>query len=83
MVKSVFQVTSSYDQCYDNVLVQNNNLPSASKHCTESLDLLIRNDRQPEDLERIAMLAMNTRANPYHPNRHLNISNVADEETAL
>jgi len=76
-------VTSSYDQCYDNVLIQNNNLPAASRHCTESLDLLIRNDRQPEDLERSAMLAMNTTANPYQTNRHLNIANAADEKAAL
>ena len=76
-------MTISYDLCYDNVLIQNKNLPSASRHCTESLDLLIRNDRQPEDLERIAVLAMNTRANPYQPNRHLNIANVADEEPTL
>jgi hypothetical protein len=76
-------VTSSYDQCYDNVLVQNNKLHFASRHCIESLDLLIRNDRQPEDLERIAMLALNTRANPYQPNRHLNISNVVDKAAEL
>jgi hypothetical protein len=76
-------VTSSYDQCNENVVIQNKNLPSASRHCTESLDLLIRNDWQPEDLERIALLVMNTRVNSYQPNRHLNIANVADEKATL